>query len=155
MTLLPAIFEADEAFAELPEARLSRSRKTSKSSMKKLLKRELIRKQREEVEKAGQAFADQQSKVSDLEQSLAILEQRLQGGTGEQIVLNREIARFQKNLDEAKVKSAELSLVVDDQARKLAALKGELGVVTTNFTDVARVIDVTANTVITAATQSP
>ena len=87
-----------------------------------------------------------QSKVSDLEQSLAILEQRLQGGTGEQIVLNREIARFQKNLDEAKVKSAELSLVVDDQARKLAALKGELGVVTTNFTDVARVVDVTANT---------
>jgi molybdopterin converting factor small subunit len=145
MTLLPAIFEADEAFADF-QKRIKSITQDFKV-INEETKAELIRKQREEVEKAGEAFANQQSKVADLEKSLAILQQRLQGGTGEQIVLNREIARFQKNLDEARAKSAELSLVADDQARKLASLKGELGAVATNFTEVGRVIDVTANTV--------
>jgi len=143
--LLPAIFEADEAFADF--AKRIKSITQDFKVINEETKAELIRKQREEVEKAGAAFADQQQKVSELEKSLEILQARLSRGSGEQIVLNREIARFQKNIDEAKVKAAELSLVVDDQARKLAQLQGELGAVATNYVEVARITNATGRIV--------
>ena len=132
--LLPAIFEADEAFAEF-----SRRIKSITQDFKVIneeTKAELIRKQTDEVKKAGKAFADQEAEVEKLEQGLAILQQRLQRLPGEQIVLNREIARFEKNIESAKTKAAELSLVADDQARKLAELKNELGGVARNQVEV-------------------
>lgn len=140
--LLPAIFEADEAFADF-QKRIKSITQDFKT-INEETKAELIRKQKEEVEKAGKAFADQNKKVADLEQGLAILEQRLKRGSGEQIVLNREIARFQKNIDEAKTKSAELALVVEDEARKLGSLRSELNAVSNSYVDVAKVVNSTS-----------
>ena len=59
MTLLPAIFEADEAFESF-QKRIKSITQDFKV-INEETKAELIRKQREEVEKAGQAFADQQA----------------------------------------------------------------------------------------------
>lgn len=143
--LLPAIFEADEAFADF--AKRIKSITQDFKVINEETKAELIRKQTEEVEKAGKAFREQNAEVLELEKGLAILEARLKGGTGEQIVLNREIARFQKNIDEAKTKAAELALVTEDQSRKLAALRSELGGVATNYVEVGRVVNATGKVV--------
>jgi len=124
LVLLPAIFSADEAFADLHKR--IKSITEEQKTLAAELKVDLIEKQTEAIHKAAAAYGDQQDEVLSLENSLNILQTRLKNSSGEQIVLNKEVSRFKKNIKEEKVQLELLNLELEKERRMLAELKQEL-----------------------------